>query len=77
MKFWNLALAGVKRVPLAKALDAPPRPTGTTISAPTFADLGNVVDMEVIRGAKLSLGVDPLGRRRASIIGDESPSAMV
>ena len=28
---------------------------------PYIADLGNVVEMEVIRGAKLKLGVDPLG----------------
>ena len=28
---------------------------------PYIADLGNVVEMEVIRGAKLNLGVDPLG----------------
>jgi hypothetical protein len=40
---------------------APRRRTGTTTSSAYVADLGNVVDMEVIRGAKLRLGVDPLG----------------
>ena len=28
---------------------------------PTLADLANVIDMDAIRGAKISLGVDPLG----------------
>jgi phosphoglucomutase len=52
--------AGVKRVPLAAAL----RPGVTfqmDFARPYVDDLHNVIDMEAIRGAKLKLGVDPLG----------------
>ncbi|MCE0498176.1 MAG: phosphoglucomutase (alpha-D-glucose-1,6-bisphosphate-dependent) [Methylacidiphilales bacterium] len=53
-------LAGVKRVPLDKA-----RKASTThrrdLLGSYVADLGNVVEMDAVRGAKLSLGVDPLG----------------
>lgn len=53
-------LAGVKRIPLARALRAP-----TThrhdYRASYIADLASVVDMECIRGAKVAMGVDPLG----------------
>jgi phosphoglucomutase len=59
-QFLESRLDGVKRIPLAKALVA-----ATThrhdYRSPYIADLGNVVDMEIIRGAKLKLGVDPLG----------------
>lgn len=52
--------AGVKRVPFHKAETA-----ATThqedLMLPYVRDLKNVVDMEAIRGAKLRLGVDPLG----------------
>jgi phosphoglucomutase len=52
--------AGVKRVPFDTAIKA-----GTTheedFVLPYVRDLGNVVDMEAIRGAGLKLGVDPLG----------------
>jgi phosphoglucomutase len=53
-------LEGVKRIPLARALAA------ATTHRRDFLrdyidDLANVVDMEVIRGSKLSMGVDPLG----------------
>jgi phosphoglucomutase len=51
---------GVKRVPFNKAVAA-----STThhkdLILPYVSDLKNVVDMEAIRGAKLRLGVDPLG----------------
>jgi phosphoglucomutase len=51
---------GVKRLPFHKAETA-----GTThqedLMLPYVRDLKNVVDMEAIRGAKLRLGVDPLG----------------
>ena len=40
---------------------APLRRTGTTILMLILADLANVLDMDAIRGAKISLGVDPLG----------------
>jgi phosphoglucomutase len=53
-------LDGVKRVPFAKALNASTTHRHDYLSA-YVADLGNMVDMEVIRGAKLKLGVDPLG----------------
>jgi phosphoglucomutase len=53
-------LVDVKRLPLAQALAA-----GTTFRrdyiAPYVADLANVIDFDQIRGAKLRLGVDPLG----------------
>src|SRR5690349_534795 len=53
-------LEGVKRMPLARA-----RKASTTHSHDYLAnyvrDLGNVVDMEVIRGANIRMGVDPLG----------------
>jgi phosphoglucomutase len=54
------ANAGVKRVAFAAAIKA-----ATThqqdLVLPYVQDLGNVVDMEAIRGAGLRLGVDPLG----------------
>jgi phosphoglucomutase len=53
-------LAGVKRVPLDKARKASTTHRRDLLGA-YVADLGNVVEMDVIRGAKLSLGVDPLG----------------
>ena len=37
------------------------RPTATTISRRYVADLGNVIDFDAIRGAKVRMGVDPLG----------------
>ena len=53
--------AGVKRVPYAAAIKA-----GSThqedFVLPYVEDLRNVVDMDAIRGAGLTLGVDPLGR---------------
>ena len=52
--------AEVNRVPLARAIKA-----ATThqedLALPYVKDLRNVVDMDVIRGAGLKLGVDPLG----------------
>ena len=56
----ELRLGGVKRVPLSEALAAPTTHRRDYIG-PFVEDLANVADMEVIRGAKLSLGVDPLG----------------
>ena len=53
-------LQAVKRLPLARALSASTTRRHDYLSA-YIADLGDVVDMEVIRGAKLNLGVDPLG----------------
>ncbi len=52
--------AGVKRVPYNNAI----RATSThqeDFLLPYVRDLKNVVDMDAIRGAKLKLGVDPMG----------------
>jgi len=53
-------LKGVRRMPCAQA-----RRVATThehdFLGTYVSDLGNVLDMEVIRGARLRLGVDPLG----------------
>ena len=52
--------SGVKRVPFAKAINS--RTTHQEdFVLPYVRDLANVVDMEAIRGARLKLGVDPLG----------------
>jgi phosphoglucomutase len=53
-------LGGVKRMALAKALTASTTHRHDYLSA-YIADLGDVVEMEVIRGAALRMGVDPLG----------------
>jgi phosphoglucomutase len=53
-------LKGVKRLPLARALSASTTRRHDYRSA-YIADLGSVLDMDAIRGAKLHLGVDPLG----------------
>ncbi len=58
--FLKSGLKGVKRIPYAKALRC-----GTTHRhdfLDAYArDLGNVLDMDVIRDANISMGVDPLG----------------
>ena len=59
-EFLESRLDGVKRIPLARALNASTTHRHDYLSAYIF-DLGSVIDMEVIRGAKLNLGVDPLG----------------
>jgi phosphoglucomutase len=53
-------LQGVERMPLAKALAAETTHEHDYIGA-YVADLRNVLDMEVIAGQGLKLGVDPLG----------------
>ncbi len=53
-------LRGLKRVPFEKALHASTTHRHDYLAAYT-SDLGNVIDMDAIRGAKISLGVDPLG----------------
>jgi phosphoglucomutase len=52
--------AGVKRIPLNAAMRAATTRQEDFIQ-PYVNDLRNVIDMEAIRGAKLKLGVDPLG----------------
>ena len=53
-------LSGVKRVPYEKALHAATTHRHDFLDA-YISDLANVIDMEAIRGSKISLGVDPLG----------------
>ena len=53
-------LKGVTWMDYAKALRASTTKRHDYLSA-YIADLGNVIDMERIRGSKISLGVDPLG----------------
>jgi phosphoglucomutase len=51
---------GVKRIPFAKAIQAASTHQEDFV-LPYVRDLKNVVDMDAIRGARLKLGVDPLG----------------
>jgi phosphoglucomutase len=51
---------GVKRIPYAKAFQAPTTHQEDFV-LPYVRDLKNVVNMDAIRGAHLKLGVDPLG----------------
>ena len=53
-------LDGVKRISHAKALQAATTYRHDFLNA-YVGDLGNVIDMDVIREAKLRMGVDPLG----------------
>ena len=53
-------LKDVKRMPLAKARKASTTREFDFVAA-YVEDIGNVIDFDVIRGAKLRLGVDPLG----------------
>ena len=59
-EFLESGLRGVNRIPYEKALRASTTHRHDYLDAYT-KDLGNVIDMEVIRGAKIRLGVDPLG----------------
>ena len=53
-------LAGVKRISLETALRAATTHRHDYLNA-YVSDLGNVIDMDAIRGANLNMGVDPLG----------------
>ncbi|HEY1792666.1 MAG TPA: phosphoglucomutase (alpha-D-glucose-1,6-bisphosphate-dependent) [Opitutaceae bacterium] len=53
-------LGRVRRIPLERAQRAPTTHAHDYIS-PYVADLADVVDMDAIRGAKMRIGVDPLG----------------
>ena len=53
-------LQGVKRIPQAEALRAATTHRHDYLNA-YVGDLGKVIDMDVIREAKLRMGVDPLG----------------
>jgi phosphoglucomutase len=56
----DAGLRGVNRVPYEKALRASTTHRHDYLTAYT-SDLVNVLDMDAIRGAKIALGVDPLG----------------
>jgi len=59
-KVLEAGLRGLKRIPLEKALRASTTHRHDYLTA-YISDLGNMLDMDAIRGAKLKLGVDPLG----------------
>ena len=59
-RFLEARLEGVKRIPHAEALRAATTHHHDFLSA-YVADLGNVIDMDVIREARVRMGVDPLG----------------
>jgi len=59
-EFLDAGLQGVKRIPYEKALHASTTYRYDYLQA-YVSDLGNVIDMDAIRDAKISLGVDPLG----------------
>ena len=59
-EFLKNDLAGVLRVPYQRAQSASTLHRHDYINA-YVADLGNVVDMEAIRGAGVKIGIDPLG----------------
>lgn len=53
-------LSGVRRLPYAQALRAPTTHRHDFLGG-YVADLGNVIDFDAIRDAKIRIGVDPLG----------------
>jgi phosphoglucomutase len=59
-EFLEHGLRGVQRLPFAKALHASTTHQHDYLNFYTM-DAANVIDMDAIRGAQLSLGVDPLG----------------
>jgi phosphoglucomutase len=59
-EFLEKDLLDVKRIPFEKALRAGTTHRHDYLNA-YITDLANVLDMDAIRGAKISLGVDPLG----------------
>jgi len=59
-EFLASGLQGVKRMAYEKAFRAPTTHRHDYLEAYT-KDLGEVIDFDAIRGAKISLGVDPLG----------------
>jgi phosphoglucomutase len=59
-EYIRTGLAGVKRLSFAQALRASTTKRYDFIGA-YVQDLGNVIDLDAIRGSTISLGVDPLG----------------
>ena len=58
--FLEAGLKGVKRIAFEKALSVSTTHHHDYLNT-YIADLGNVIDMETIRGSNINLGVDPLG----------------
>jgi phosphoglucomutase len=58
--FLKNGLQGVKRMPYEKALRSSATHRHDFLNA-YVSDLGNMLDMDAIRGANISMGVDPLG----------------
>ena len=59
-EFLEAGLRGVRRLPYGRALRASTTHRYDFLNA-YVGDLGNVIDMDAIRGAKIKVGVDPLG----------------
>ncbi|MEP6704396.1 MAG: alpha-D-glucose phosphate-specific phosphoglucomutase, partial [Acidobacteriota bacterium] len=59
-EFLEDGMKGIKKIPYEGALKSSSTHRHNYLKAYT-SDLSNVIDMDVIRGAKISLGVDPLG----------------
>jgi phosphoglucomutase len=59
-EFLKNALQGVRRIPYEKALRSATTHRHDYLNA-YVNDLGNVLNMDAIRGAKIGMGVDPLG----------------
>ena len=59
-EFLENGLLGLKRIPVEKALHASTTHRHDYLN-PYIADLTNVIDMDVLRESKISMGVDPLG----------------
>ncbi len=59
-EFLENGLKDVKRIPFEKALHAGTMHRHNYLDA-YVSDLGNVIDMNIIHNAKISIGVDPLG----------------
>ena len=58
--FLENGLLGLKKIPFEKALRASTTHRHNYLNA-YITDLANVLDMDAIRGAKINMGVDPLG----------------
>ena len=72
--FLEAGLAGVQRIPYARARGRPASIAYDYIT-PYVADLANVVDMEAIRGCRREDRHRSAGRRRACATGSRSSSA--
>jgi phosphoglucomutase len=59
-QFLESTLQGIKRIPFEQALRASTTHRHDFLSS-YVSDLANVIDMDSIRGAKVNMGVDPLG----------------